>query len=68
MGEKFSLKWNDYLANVTKKFSSLRNEEEFSDVTIDQSQVTSSNSWWRNGRRGGREGGEEGKEEEEDSS
>ena len=34
MGEKFSLKWNDYLANVTKKFSSLRNEEEFSDVTL----------------------------------
>ena len=34
MGEKFSLKWNDYLVNVTKKFSSLRNEEEFSDVTL----------------------------------
>ena len=34
MGEKFSLKWNDYLANVTKKFSLLRNEEEFSDVTL----------------------------------
>ena len=34
MGEKFSLKWNDYLVNVTKKFSLLRNEEEFSDVTL----------------------------------
>merc|ERR1739838_333277 len=34
MGEKFSLKWNDYLVNVTKKFSSLRNEDEFSDVTL----------------------------------
>ena len=34
MGEKFSLKWNDYLVNVTRKFSSLRNEEEFSDVTL----------------------------------
>ena len=34
MGEKFSLKWNDYLVNVSKKFSSLRNEEEFSDVTL----------------------------------
>ena len=34
MGEKFSLKWNDYSVNVTKKFSSLRNEDEFSDVTL----------------------------------
>ena len=34
MVEKFSLKWNNYLANVTKKFSSLRNVEEFSDVTL----------------------------------
>ena len=34
MGEKFSLKWNDYLVNVIRKFSSLRNEEEFSDVTL----------------------------------
>merc|ERR1739838_1282039 len=34
MGEKFSLKWNDYLVNVTKKFSILRNEDEFSDVTL----------------------------------
>ena len=34
MGEKFSLKWNDYLVNVTKKFSVLRNEDEFSDVTL----------------------------------
>ena len=34
MVEKFSLKWNDYLPNVTKKFSSLRNEDEFSDVTL----------------------------------
>ena len=34
MGEKFSLKWNDYLVKVPKKFSLLRNEEEFSDVTL----------------------------------
>ena len=34
MGEKFNLKWNDYMVNVTKKFSLLRNEEEFSDVTL----------------------------------
>ena len=34
MAEKFSLKWNDYLVNVSKKFSLLRNEEEFSDVTL----------------------------------
>ena len=34
MGEKFSLKWNNYLVNVTKQFSSLRNEDEFSDVTL----------------------------------
>ena len=34
MGEKFTLKWNDYLVNVTKKFSSLRNEDDFADVTL----------------------------------
>ena len=34
MAEKFSLKWNDYLVNVPKKFSRLRNEEEFSDATL----------------------------------
>ena len=34
MAEKFSLKWNDYLVNVAKKFSLLRNEVEFSDVTL----------------------------------
>ena len=34
MAEKFSLKWNDYLVNLSKKFSSLRNEVEFSDVTL----------------------------------
>ena len=43
MGEKFSLKWNDYLVNVIKKFSSLRNEDDFSDVTLvssDKKQVS----------------------------
>ena len=34
MAEKFSLKWNDYISNVTKKFSSLRNEDDFYDVTL----------------------------------
>ena len=34
MGEKFSLKWNDYLVNVSKQFSLLRNEDEFCDVTL----------------------------------
>ena len=34
MCEKFSLKWNDYLDNVSKKFSSLRYEDEFSDVSL----------------------------------
>ena len=34
MSEKFSLKWNDYLVNVSRKFSLLRNEEDFSDVTL----------------------------------
>ena len=34
MGEKFSLRWNDYLVNVTKQFSLLRNKDAFSDVTL----------------------------------
>ena len=32
--EKFSLKWSNFQSNVTKSFSSLRNEKEFSDVTL----------------------------------
>ena len=32
--EKFSLKWNDFHSNVSKSFQSLRNEEDFSDVTL----------------------------------
>ena len=43
MSEKFSLKWNDFQSNVTKRFSQLRNEEEFYDVTLvsdDQQQLS----------------------------
>ena len=32
--EKFSLKWNDFHSNVSKSFQSLRNREDFSDVTL----------------------------------
>ena len=32
--EKFSLKWNDFLANVQKSFQNLRQEEDFFDVTL----------------------------------
>ena len=32
--EKFSLKWSNFQSNVSKSFSSLRNEKEFSDVTL----------------------------------
>ena len=32
--EKFSLKWNDFHSNVSKSFQSLRNKEDFSDVTL----------------------------------
>ena len=32
--EKFCLKWNDFQANVSKSFSSLRKEEDFFDVTL----------------------------------
>ena len=32
--EKFSLKWNDFTSNVTKSFQSLRNEEDFFDITL----------------------------------
>ena len=32
--EKFSLKWNDFEANVSKSFNKLRREEDFFDVTL----------------------------------
>ena len=34
MSEKFSLKWNDFQANVTKRFSQLRSKEDYYDVTL----------------------------------
>merc|ERR1712133_59695 len=34
MGEKFSLKWNDFNYNVSKSFSLFRNEEYLQDVTL----------------------------------
>ena len=34
MSEKFSLKWNDYQSNWKRSMSELRNESEFSDVTL----------------------------------
>ena len=34
MGEKFSLKWNDFHSNVSKSFELLRNEEYLQDVTL----------------------------------
>ena len=34
MSEKFSLKWNNFSSNVLKTFASLRNEDDFSDVTL----------------------------------
>ena len=34
MSEKFSLKWNDYHANVSKSFEKLRTEEYLQDVTL----------------------------------
>ena len=40
--EKFSLKWNDFEANISKSFSRLRREEDFFDVTLisdDESKV-----------------------------
>ena len=33
-GEKFCLKWRNFQSNVSKSFSFLRNEKEFSDVTL----------------------------------
>ena len=33
-GEKFCLKWSNFQSNVSKSFSSLRNEKELSDVTL----------------------------------
>ena len=32
--EKFSLKWNDFTANVKESFQNLRNEEDFFDITL----------------------------------
>ena len=32
--EKFCLKWNDFQANVSKTFSSLRKEQDFYDITL----------------------------------
>ena len=32
--EKFTLKWNDFQPNVTKSFQRLRNEKDYSDVTL----------------------------------
>ena len=34
MSEKFSLKWNDFDANVTNSFRKLRTEDDFYDVTL----------------------------------
>ena len=34
MSEKFSLKWNDFDANVSKSFGRLRNEDYLHDVTL----------------------------------
>ena len=34
MAGKFNLKWSDYLSNIAEKFSSLRKEEDFFDVTL----------------------------------
>ena len=34
MSEKFSLKWNDFDANVSKCFGRLRNEDYLHDVTL----------------------------------
>lgn len=34
MGEKFSLKWNDFNSNVSKSFTLFRNEEYLQDVTL----------------------------------
>ena len=43
MSEKFCLKWNDFQTNVTKKFSSLKADTDFCDVTLvsdDQKQLS----------------------------
>ena len=32
--EKFCLKWNDYQSNISKSFQSLRDKEDFCDVTL----------------------------------
>lgn len=34
MSEKFQLRWNDFSTNVVRSFSSLRNDTDFSDVTL----------------------------------
>ena len=41
--EKFCLKWNDFQSNISKSFGSLRQEQDFFDVTLvsdDQVQVS----------------------------
>ena len=43
MAGTFNLKWSDYLSNVAEKFSSLRKDEDFFDVTLvscDKKQVS----------------------------
>ena len=32
--EKFSLKWNDFQANISKTFSTLRQDQDFQDITL----------------------------------
>ena len=32
--EKFSLKWNDYQANISSSFSQMRKDQDFSDITL----------------------------------
>ena len=34
MGEKFCLKWNDFQSTVSTSFKTLRQEEDFFDVTL----------------------------------
>ena len=34
MSEKFCLKWNDFQSTVSQSFRSLRQEEDFYDVTL----------------------------------
>ena len=34
MAEKFCLKWHDFQTNIGKSFSTLRNNENFQDITL----------------------------------